>query len=121
MIYRAIIGRERLGSTGMGGGVAIPHARIPDLKEPFGVLVRLTNPIDFDAVDSQPVDIVFMLLTPPAPEGDQLNALACVARKLTNPGVVSHLRQAADDLAMYEAVATKSQAPAPANVIAAWS
>src|SRR5476651_25190 len=56
-----ILKRENLGSTGMGGGVAIPHARLADLKKPFGVLARLKSPIDFDAIDRQPVDIIFLL------------------------------------------------------------
>ena len=62
-------------------GVAIPHARIPNLKKPFGILARLRKPIDFDAIDSQPIDLVFFLLLPATSNGEQLNALACVARK----------------------------------------
>lgn len=104
-VASAILKRERLGSTGMGNGVAIPHARIRDLKRPFGILARLTHPIEFDAVDDHPVDIVFMLLAPADPEGEQLNALACIARALRNPDLVSNLRHADDDAAAYQAIA----------------
>src|SRR5665647_864171 len=77
-----ILKREDLGSTGVGGGIAIPHARLVDLKKPFGVLARLKSPIDFDAIDRQPVDIVFLLLLPTTAAGEQLNILALVARRL---------------------------------------
>lgn len=97
-VAEAILKREGLGSTGVGGGVAIPHARFPELRKSSGVLVRLKKPVDFDAVDRKPVDIVFLLL---APESDQLNALACVARSLRNPDVVTALRQAKDGAAAY--------------------
>jgi PTS system nitrogen regulatory IIA component len=62
LVANAILKREELGSTGMGSGVAIPHARFPDLRKPFGLLARLRKPIDFEAVDGRPVDIVFLLL-----------------------------------------------------------
>jgi nitrogen PTS system EIIA component len=77
--------REELGSTGVGGGVALPHARFPQVRKPTGMLVRLRKPIDFDAVDGKPVDIVFLLLLPESPDGEQLGALASIARKLRKP------------------------------------
>jgi nitrogen PTS system EIIA component len=104
LISGDILKREDLGSTGMGNGVAIPHARIPNLKKPFGILARLRKPIDFDAIDSQPVDLVFFLLLPVASEGKQLNALACVARKLRDPETVRHLRRAIDGAELYRAM-----------------
>ena len=110
LVADAILKREDLGSTGMGSGVAIPHARFSDLKKSYGILVRLRKPIDFDAVDGRPVDIVFLLITPSAPESDQLNALACIARKLRNPEVILDLRQAKDGAAVYEAVANSGVA-----------
>src|SRR5262249_4269499 len=103
--------REDLGSTGTGGGVAIPHARIPDLKKPFGTLVRLKHAIDFDAIDGEPVDIVFLLLLP-AQSGDPLNALASVARKLRDPDSVQRLRSAANDAELYTAIQQGPQASA---------
>ena len=82
--------REELGSTGMGGGVAIPHARFQQAKTPFGLLVRLKKPIDYDAVDGKPVDIVSLLLLPEGSGGEQqLGALASIARKLRNPAVTA--------------------------------
>src|SRR5215468_6839250 len=69
LICTELLKRENLGSTGTGGGVAIPHARIADLKKPFGTLVRLKHAIDFDAIDGKPVDIVFLLLLPAPPAG----------------------------------------------------
>jgi PTS system nitrogen regulatory IIA component len=88
--------REDLGSTGTGGGVAIPHARMPEVKAPFGLLLRLDRAINFDAIDGQPVDIVFLLLLPATPTGHQLTALASVARKLRDPIALRGLRCASD-------------------------
>ena len=89
-VVSELLKREGLGSTGMGNGVAIPHARFQTIEKPFGIFAKLKQPIDFDAIDGQPVDIVFMLLLPTDSEGEQLGALACVARKL----------RAADDLVL---------------------
>jgi PTS system nitrogen regulatory IIA component len=100
-ISAELLRREELGSTGTGGGVAIPHARIAEVKKPFGMLVRLRQAIKFDAIDDQPVDIVFVLLLPAAPVGEQLTALASVARKLRDPVALRRLRNAADGNALY--------------------
>ena len=93
-ISAEILKREELGSTGTGGGVAIPHARIQGLNKSFGILARLNKPINFEAVDSQPVDLVFLLLLPANPVGEQLKALASVARKLRDPASLPDLRSA---------------------------
>src|SRR5450432_2868231 len=77
-----LLRREELGSTGIGRGVAIPHARLPDLQRPFGLMAKLKVPIEFDAIDGQAVDIVFVLLLPANAENGQLGALALVARTL---------------------------------------
>lgn len=101
-LFAELIKRETLGSTGMGGGVAIPHARFHQVTRPFGMLVRLRKPLDFDAVDGEPVDIVFLLLLPEAAAaGDQLGALACIARKLRNAKIAAQLREARDRGEMY--------------------
>jgi PTS system nitrogen regulatory IIA component len=97
---------EDLGSTGMGDGVAIPHARFQQVKKPFGMLIRLKKPMDFDAVDGKPVDIVFLLLLPEAADGEQLGALACIVRQLANPAITAALRRARDSAEMYRALAT---------------
>jgi PTS system nitrogen regulatory IIA component len=104
LILGCILKREDLGSTGMGNGVAIAHARIPNLKKPFGLLARLKKPIDFEAIDGQPVDLVFFLLLPVGSEGEQLNALACVARKFRDPETVRNLRRAIDGAELYRAM-----------------
>ena len=93
--------REQLGSTGMGGGVALPHARIHRIQKPFGMVVRLKKPIEFDAVDGKPVDMVALLLLPDTQEGKQLGALACIARKLRDPDVLTALRRARDGGELY--------------------
>jgi PTS system nitrogen regulatory IIA component len=103
LVATELLKREALGSTGTGEGVAIPHARIPELKKQFGTLVRLRHAIDFDAIDGQPVDIVFLLLLPQS-QGDPLNALASVARKLRDPEAVRRIRNAADDDELYRAI-----------------
>ena len=99
-----ILKREQLGSTGMGEGIAIPHARIPKLDRPFGTLTRLKKAIDFAAIDEKPVDLVFLLLLPGATEGDQLNALASVARTLRDSEIATAIRGARDDAEAYAAI-----------------
>ena len=93
--------RDELGSTGIGDGVSIPHARFREIEKPFGLLVRLKQPIEFDAIDGQPVDIVFLIVLPAASQLDQLNCLAAVARKLRDREVLRKLREAADAAALY--------------------
>lgn len=88
--------RERLGSTGMGSGIALPHTRLASLKRPFGLFARLKAPVDFDAIDGQRIDLVFALLLPAQSQGEHLNALACVARKLRDEKVKMALRAARD-------------------------
>jgi nitrogen PTS system EIIA component len=103
-VAEALLKREELGSTGTGGGVAIPHARLAGVKKPFAMLVRLAKSIDFDSIDGQPVDIVCLLLLPTHMQGEQLNALACAARTLRNADAVRNMRRAKDDTALYQAV-----------------
>ncbi|MFY9693539.1 MAG: PTS sugar transporter subunit IIA [Xanthobacteraceae bacterium] len=101
-VLAELVKREELGSTGMGGGVAIPHARFYQVTTPFGMLVRLRKPLDFDAVDGEPVDLVFLLLLrEAATAGDQLGALASIARKLRNAKIAAALRGARDSAEMY--------------------
>jgi len=105
LIASALLKREELGSTGTGGGIAIPHARIPGLDRPFGILVRLKQSIDFDAIDDQPVDLLFMLLLPVVSNKEQLNALASVARMLRNTESVRSLRRARDSADLFGVMA----------------
>jgi PTS system nitrogen regulatory IIA component len=97
--------RDELGSTGIGGGVSIPHARLREVKRPFGFFALLKNPIEFAAVDGEPVDLVFLLLLPAASQLDQLEALAAVARKLRDRGALQKLRSATTTTEFYRAVA----------------
>lgn len=90
----ALMEREALGSTGVGSGVAIPHARLKDVDHLFAVLVRLETPIAFDAVDDRPVDILFGLFAPPSDGAGHLRALAAAARALRSPELQQRLRQA---------------------------
>jgi nitrogen PTS system EIIA component len=103
-ILSDLLKREKLGSTGTGGRIAIPHARISGLSKPFGILVRLQNPIDFDAIDGQPVDLLFLLLLPVTPDMEQLNALASVARILRDSENVRNLRCARDSEGLFHAM-----------------
>jgi PTS system nitrogen regulatory IIA component len=107
-VSEQIAKREELGSTGVGNGVALPHARMHDLKTPFGLLARLHRGIDFAAIDDRPVDIVFLLLLPETDDGAQLNALASVARVLRDPEASGRLRRASDNEALYRAIAEPS-------------
>lgn len=110
-IFDAVMERERLGSTGVGEGVAIPHARLDGLAHPVGAFARLTDPVDFDAVDERPCDLVFMLLAPIAAGADHLRALAAVSRAFREPSVRAALRGASTQ-AEIEAVLCKQKTAA---------
>jgi PTS system nitrogen regulatory IIA component len=100
-IFESLNERERLGSTGIGQGIAIPHSRMADIKGIVGVFARLESPIDYDAVDKQPVDLVFMLLAPEGAGADHLKALARVSRLLRNQQACEKLRAATKPDAIY--------------------
>jgi nitrogen PTS system EIIA component len=103
-VAEQIAKREELGSTGVGNGVALPHARLNGLESPFGLLARLRQKLDFDAIDGQPVDIVFLLLLPGAGDSPKGNALACVARVLRDPETLWKLRSAPNRETLFSAV-----------------
>ncbi|ARQ02443.1 PTS sugar transporter subunit IIA [Pseudorhodoplanes sinuspersici] len=107
-IQTALRAREDLGSTGTGGGVAIPHARVDFVQKPYGVLMKLNRSIDFDSMDGKPVDIVFMLLLPKTPEGDQLGVLAAVSRTLRSAPVVRKMREATTSSELSEIASSQS-------------
>ena len=109
-IFEALLQRERLGSTGIGEGLAIPHGKLPGLERLFGLVARLERPIDFEALDGQPVDILFLLLAPEGAGADHLKALARAARVLRQPGVIERIRAARDAAALY---AVMTDAPTP--------
>jgi PTS system nitrogen regulatory IIA component len=100
-IYEALLQRERLGSTGIGEGIAIPHGKLPSLTRIFGLIARLDKPVDFEALDDQPVDVLFLLLAPEGAGADHLKALARVARVLREPGLIERVRATRDATALY--------------------
>jgi PTS system nitrogen regulatory IIA component len=110
-IFETLLERERLGTTGVGNGIAIPHGKLADFKKMYGVFARLDKPIDFDAIDEQPVDLIFLLLAPEGAGADHLKALARVSRLLRDASVCEKLRGAdtADGLYM---LLTQSEAQA---------
>ncbi|MGA8294461.1 MAG: PTS sugar transporter subunit IIA [Rhodoplanes sp.] len=99
-----LLKREELGSTGPGGGIAIPHARIQSLSKPFGLLARLKQPIDFGAIDGHSVDLIFLLLLPMAAKADPFGALASVARRLRTREALVELRRAQNASEVYSAI-----------------
>ena len=109
-VAEQIAKREDLGSTGVGNGVALPHARLRGLKSPFGLLARLRQAIDFEAIDDEPVDLVFLLLLPEAAEGTQLNALACAARAFRDPENLREMRRANDSKTVFRVLADSGTA-----------
>lgn len=101
-IRAALMAREDLGSTGIGGRVAIPHAMIEGVETPFGILAVLKRAIEFDAVDAEPVDIIFLLLAPPGSSGEHLKILSAIARRARNEEVLDLLRSASSVPLAYE-------------------
>lgn len=110
-LFELLLQRERLGSTGIGDGIAIPHCRVPGLERMVGLLMRMDKPVDFDSLDGQPVDLLFVLLAPDHAGADHLKALARVARLLRDRSVLDRLRTAHDAAALY-AIVTENQAKA---------
>jgi PTS system nitrogen regulatory IIA component len=104
-ILEVLLQREKLGSTGVGNGIAIPHGKLPKLGRLFGLFARLERPIDFEALDSQSVDLIFLLLAPEAAGADHLKALARVARLLRDPEITRKLRESGDADAIYAVLA----------------
>jgi PTS system nitrogen regulatory IIA component len=92
IVFETLLTREKLGSTGLGAGIAIPHGKLASLDRVHGLFARLTSPIDFDSVDGQPVDLVFVLLAPSQAGADHLKALARISRLLRDPATVAKLR-----------------------------
>ena len=100
-IFETVLQRERLGSTGVGNGIAIPHGKLAALPGLVGVFGRLHRPVDFEALDDQPVDLVFLLLAPENAGADHLKALSKIARLLRNSEVVAKLRASRDAETIY--------------------
>ena len=110
-IFDVLLERERLGTTGVGDGVAIPHGKLPNLRRLVGVFARLERPIDFEAIDEQPVDLIFLLLAPGTAGADHLKALARVSRLLCDRQMREKLRGSETREALY-ALLVEQQASA---------
>ncbi len=108
-VVDALLERESLGPTGVGNGVALPHARLAELEKVVGVFVRLENPVDFDSVDRQPVDLVFGLFAPKEAGVEHLKALALVSRTMRDSSICAKLR-ANSDPATLHAILTEGPA-----------
>jgi nitrogen PTS system EIIA component len=100
-VFETLLQRERLGTTGIGQGIAIPHGRIAGLGRLVGLFARLQKPVDFEALDGEPVDLVFVLLAPEDAGADHLQALARIARTFRNAATVQKLRQTEEAAALY--------------------
>jgi len=101
-LFRRLIARERLGSTGLGHGIAIPHCRIENCTGTVGALIKLQKPVDFDAIDGEPVDIVFALLVPEEATDDHLQILATLAGLFSDQAFRKQLRRANSDEELYQ-------------------
>ena len=111
-IFDLLMQREKLGTTAIGNGVAIPHGKMPTLNRLFGLFARLDRPVDFEALDGQPVDLIFLLLAPEAAGADHLKALARVARLLRDQDVARQLRESRDAEALFAVLALNPSAAA---------
>lgn len=103
-IFNGLHGREKLGSTGIGEGVAIPHCRLSNCKDAKGYLVKLSDPIDFDAIDGKPVDLLFVLVVPEEATDEHLQILAAIAELFSQEAVREELRNVQDSDALYQTV-----------------
>ena len=111
-IFETLTEREKLGSTGMGQGIAIPHGRVPGIEKMTGLFAQLDHPVDFDSMDDQPVDLVFLLLAPEGAGADHLKALARVSRLLRNQAICEKLRAAPQAATLYALLTEPSAAQA---------
>jgi len=105
-IFDTVLQRERLGSTGVGNGIAIPHGKLPGVKQITGVFARLEHSVDFEALDDQPVDLVFLLLAPEGAGADHLKALSRIARVLRDSDTVAKVRGTRDASAIHALLAS---------------
>jgi PTS system nitrogen regulatory IIA component len=111
-IHEILLQRERLGSTAVGNGIAIPHGKLAKLDRLFGMFARLEQPIDFEALDGQPVDLIFLLLAPESAGADHLKALARIARLLRDSTIADRLRESRDAEGIYSVLGLPSASAA---------
>ncbi len=101
VVFDVLMAREKLGTTGVGNGIAIPHGKLPNLERLYGLFARLERPVDFQSIDEQPVDLIFLLLAPETAGADHLKALARVSRLLRDKAVCEKLRGTDNPEALY--------------------
>ena len=101
-VYTQLLAREKLGSTGLGQGVAVPHCRVDGCNEAIGCLMTLAESVDFDSPDGRPVDLLFVLLVPPEATQEHLDLLAHIARRFSNPAYCDSLRSAGNEAQLLE-------------------
>ncbi|MFT5577903.1 MAG: PTS system nitrogen regulatory IIA component [Paraglaciecola psychrophila] len=106
-LFDKLLSRERLGSTGLGQGIAIPHCRVHNCTHTIGTLVKLNHPVDFDAIDGEKVDLLFVLLVPEQAQDEHLQVLATLAEKFSNPDYCQKLRDTGDSDSLYN-IATEA-------------
>jgi len=111
LVFDALLQRERLGSTGIGGGIAIPHGKFEGLERLVGLFARLDKPIAFDSLDGEPVDLVFVLMAPEGAGADHLKGLARVARILRDPKITAKLRASRDAQAIHALLTQTMETP----------
>ena len=103
-----MLAREKIGSTGIGNGIAIPHARMSSSEDAMAVLIQCQEPIGFDAIDNRPVDILFALLVPERKCREHLKTLACIAERLNDKSILSKLRKAQSDQELFSVMINQS-------------
>jgi PTS system nitrogen regulatory IIA component len=108
-IYDTLLQREHLGSTGLGRGIAVPHVKFRALKDIICLFARLEQPIEFDSIDNEPVDLIFLLLAPEHASGDHLKALARISRLLRDPQALERLRASSDKATLYAALTAPAE------------
>ena len=113
-IFDSLVNREKLGSTGLGKGVALPHGRMALLDKPVCAFLKLDRPVDFDAADNQPVDLVFALLVPENSTEEHLQVLSMIAELFSNPSFCSSIRDCNSDACLYSALVQQEQHQIPA-------
>ena len=109
VIYSSLLNRERLGSTGLGQGIAVPHARIPELEQTLACFFRLKNPVSFDAPDNRPVDLVFTIIIPEQATDEHLHILSSLARVFSKPEVGEAIRNADDKFGIEQIIRSAEQ------------
>ncbi|MCA2017563.1 PTS IIA-like nitrogen regulatory protein PtsN [Vibrio tritonius] len=108
-LFESMLSREKMGSTGIGNGIAIPHARMPECEKAVAVLVQCEEPIEFDAIDNRPVDLLFALLVPESQCKEHLKTLSCMAERLNDKQTLKQLRGATSDQELFDIMVSQPQ------------